>query len=87
MALAKAQKVLGVPYTDEDLELAEQRFAGQGRLIADDLRAKDVELAPDSKMAAVIAYLQRLGRGPQPVAPVPATTAGGAAPGDTAMGN
>ena len=66
-----------MPYTDEDIALAEQRFASQGQLIADDLAAKDVNLAPDSEMAAVIAYLQRLGRGPQPVAAVPAETAPG----------
>ena len=62
-----ALRKLGVPYTDEDIALAEQRFASQGQLIADDLADKDVEIAPDSEMAAMIAYLQRLGRGPQPV--------------------
>jgi hypothetical protein len=35
-------------------------------LIADELTKGGVELAPDSEMAALIAYLQRLGRGPQP---------------------
>jgi len=44
-------------------------------LIADDLADKDVEIMPDSKMAAVIAYLQRLGRGPQPVAADPTAAA------------
>jgi cytochrome c oxidase cbb3-type subunit I/II len=39
-------------------------------MVAADLASKDVNIAPDSKMAAVIAYLQRLGRGPQPVVPV-----------------
>jgi len=71
---------LGVPYTDEDLALAEQRFQSQGQLIADDLAAKDVTLAPDSRMAAVIAYLQRLGRGPQPVVPALPDPAAAAAP-------
>jgi cytochrome c oxidase cbb3-type subunit I/II len=74
----QALRKLGVPYTDEDIELAGQRFASQGQLIADDLRAKNASNvpAPDSEMAAVIAYLQRLGRGPQPVAPAPVTAAG-----------
>jgi len=63
----KALALLGVPYSDEDLTLAEQRFASQGRLIAADLESKDVNIEPDSEMAAMIAYLQRLGRGPQPV--------------------
>ena len=69
------QAKLGVPYTDEDLALAEQRYASQAQLFVDDLAAKSVTLAPNSEMTAVIAYLQRLGRGPQPVeavAPVPA---------------
>jgi len=65
---------LGTPYSDEDIALAEQRFMSQGQLIADDLADKDVEILPDSKMAAMIAYLQRLGRGPQPVAAVPNET-------------
>jgi len=66
--------MLGVPYTDEDLALAEQRYVSQARLIADDLAAKDVEVEPMSEMVAMIAYLQRLGRGPQPVAPEPVVT-------------
>jgi cytochrome c oxidase cbb3-type subunit I/II len=63
----RALQKLGVPYSDEDLALAGQRFASQGQLIVEDLLSKDVSIAPDSEMAAVIAYLQRLGRGPQPV--------------------
>jgi cytochrome c oxidase cbb3-type subunit I/II len=70
----RALRILGTPYTDEDIALAEQRFMSQGQLIADDLADKDVEILPDSKMAAVIAYLQRLGRGPQPVAAIPNET-------------
>jgi cytochrome c oxidase cbb3-type subunit I/II len=62
-----ALRKLGTPYSDQDLALAEQRLLSQGRMIADYLAERDVEIRPDSKMAAVIAYLQRLGRGPQPV--------------------
>ena len=65
------QAKLGVPYTEQDLALAEQRYASQARLITADLAAKSVTLSPDSEMAAVIAYLQRLGRGPQPLEPAP----------------
>jgi cytochrome c oxidase cbb3-type subunit I/II len=71
LVTAKRMRVLaklGVPYTEEDFALAEQRFLSQGQLIADYLAARDVEIEPDSQMAAMIAYLQRLGRGPQPVA-------------------
>ena len=71
----RVQVKLGVPYSDEDLALAEQRYVSQAQLIADDLSAKDVTVEPLSEMVAVIAYLQRLGRGPQPVAPEPVTTA------------
>ncbi len=75
MGRMRALRKLGTPYTDEDIALAEQRFNGQGQLVADDLADKDVEIMPDSKMAAVIAYLQRLGRGPQPVSASAAETA------------
>ena len=53
---------LGVPYTDEDFARAEARFMEQGREISDYLAEKDVNIAPSSQMAAVIAYLQRLGK-------------------------
>ena len=60
---------LGVPYHEEDYDLAVQRFKSQGQMISDYLAGNDVNVAPDSEMAAMIAYLQRLGRGPQPVTP------------------
>ncbi len=65
------QKKLGVPYTDQDLALAGQRYASQAKLISDDLAAKSITVPANSEIIAVIAYLQRLGRGPQPLAPVP----------------
>jgi len=74
------QQKLGVPYTDQDLALAGQRYASQAKLITDDLSAKSVTLAPNSQMTAVIAYLQRLGRGPQPVEPVAAAPVPAPAP-------
>jgi cytochrome c oxidase cbb3-type subunit I/II len=64
---------LGVPYHEEDYELAVQRFQSQGQMISDYLAGNDVNVAPDSEMAAMIAYLQRLGRGPQPLVPEVAT--------------
>jgi len=63
----RVQQRLGVPYTDEDIALAMDNYLSQGQLISDYLLDKDVEVAPDSEMAAMIAYLQRLGRGPQPI--------------------
>ena len=37
-----------------------------GQLIAGDLATNGVEIDRDSELVAMIAYLQRLGRGPQP---------------------
>jgi cytochrome c oxidase cbb3-type subunit I/II len=61
-------RALGVPYTDADITGAKAVAQSQGQLIVDDLAEGGVELAADSKLTAVIAYLQRLGRGPQPTA-------------------
>jgi len=58
-------KRLGVPYTDEEIHDAAALALQQGRLISEDLAKESITLAPDSKMTALIAYLQRLGRGPQ----------------------
>ena len=65
----RAMRTLGVPYTDDDVRDAAATALSQGRLISEDLRAQDVIVDPQSELAAVIAYLQRLGRGPQPTAP------------------
>ena len=61
-----ALQKLGVPYTDEEIDSAVQTLRSQAELIAADLRQQAVEIEPESKMIALIAYLQRLGRGPQP---------------------
>ncbi|MCP4547490.1 MAG: cytochrome-c oxidase, cbb3-type subunit I [bacterium] len=58
---------LGTPYSDEDFALAEQRFLSQGKLIVDYLAGNDVNVETNSQMVAMIAYMQRLGRGPQPL--------------------
>jgi len=62
----EALRRIGVPYTDHEIAVSAESGMSQGRLIAADLVEQDIELAPDSKLAALIAYLQRLGRGPQP---------------------
>jgi len=67
MANMEAQKKLGVPYSDDDIENAGRDIDGQGSLITRDLADQGVEIPPRSEMVAVIAYLQRLGRGPQPI--------------------
>ena len=58
---------LGDPYSQEDLDRATEDFLSQGQLISDYLAERNVAINPRSEMAAMIAYLQRLGRGPQPV--------------------
>jgi cytochrome c oxidase cbb3-type subunit I/II len=62
--LALMQK-LGVPYTNEDVDFALQDQQEQAEGIAADLEGQGVEVAWDSEMVAIIAYLQRLGRAPQ----------------------
>jgi len=62
----EALRVIGVPYTDEQIEDAVALQRSQAQLIVDDLASQSSELDADSEMTALIAYLQRLGRGPQP---------------------
>ena len=63
----RVMQKLHVPYSDSDLQTAASTARSQGELIAGDLREQGVELAPDCKLIALTAYLQRLGRGPQPI--------------------
>jgi cytochrome c oxidase cbb3-type subunit I/II len=72
-ALARKMHVLqkmGVPYSDAEIASAATMALEQGQLISSELESQSVELAPDSDLTALIAYLQRLGRGPQPISPV-----------------
>ncbi len=62
-----AMRKLGVPYTDEDILGAPETARSQAALIRTDLEAQGVKIAGESELLAMIAYLQRLGRGPQPV--------------------
>jgi cytochrome c oxidase cbb3-type subunit I/II len=56
---------LGVPYTNADIDTAEARQKSQAEGITADLATQGVHLKWDSELVALIAYLQRLGRGPQ----------------------
>ncbi len=60
---------LGVPYTAADCAAAPTAARAQGSVIAADLAVQSVTIAPDSEMAAVIAYLQRLGKATLAAAP------------------
>ncbi len=57
---------LGVPYTPADFADAFEKARRQGQLVSQDLAKQDVEVEAESEMTALIAYLQRLGRGSQP---------------------
>jgi cytochrome c oxidase cbb3-type subunit I/II len=62
-----AMKSIGVPYTDADIERAPADARQAGEQIASDLqKAAMVDVAPDSEIVALIAYLQRLGKIPTP---------------------
>jgi cytochrome c oxidase cbb3-type subunit I/II len=61
---------VGVPYTDADIEAAERDASEHGRTISAELAKEGIRVDGDSKMVAMIAYLQRLGRKPE--APTPA---------------
>jgi len=65
-------RTLGVPYDDDQIAAASETALSQGRLITDELADMDIMVEPDSKLTALLAYLQRLGRGPQPTGPVTA---------------
>lgn len=56
-----AMRILGVPYTNEQVENGVQDLIAQAQGIADDLAQNGVSIRPDSEIIAMIAYLQRLG--------------------------
>jgi len=60
----RAMKTLGVPYTDEHMANASLLAEYQGKEISAKLAAQGVDLAWDSELSAVIAYLTRLGNQP-----------------------
>ncbi len=60
-----AMKTLGVPYTSQDVSEANQLLERQARAVSDDLRKEGEDVAWDSEMVALIAYLQRLGKNPE----------------------
>ncbi len=62
--LAVMQK-LGVPYTNADIDAAQENYRKQAEIITADLASQGVEIQWDRELVALIAYLQRLGRGPQ----------------------
>ncbi len=70
----RAMRTVGVPYSTDEIHAAGATERRDGHAIADELkRTGGVELAPDSKMVALIAYLQRLGLAKSPSAPASAS--------------
>jgi len=59
--LALMQK-LGVPYSNVEIDRAEQAEHAQADAVVSDLASQGVVLHRDSELVALIAYLQRLGR-------------------------
>ena len=64
-----AMKSIGVPYTDQDIKLATIDAKKQGEDIASDLKGQGADVAGDSELVALIAYLQRLGKQPTETRP------------------
>jgi cytochrome c oxidase cbb3-type subunit I/II len=69
-----AMQVVGVPYTEQQVTSAPRDALAQAQKIVEGLRAQGgVQLAPESELVALIAYLQRLGK--PPAAPTAASEA------------
>jgi cytochrome c oxidase cbb3-type subunit I/II len=75
---------VGVPYSDADMRGAEADARDQGAAIAADLAKEGVQVDPDSQMVAVIAYLQRLGKKPEPAKPAEGVSMNAGAAGEEA---
>lgn len=60
-AKMRALKTLGVPYADDLVKDPMPVVNEESKKIADGLAAQGVQIAPDSELVALIAYLQRLG--------------------------
>ncbi len=60
-AKLNAMRILGVPYTNEQINQADELLKAQAQSIADDLAAQGANIRPDAEIIAMIAYLQRLG--------------------------
>jgi cytochrome c oxidase cbb3-type subunit I/II len=57
---------VGVPYTDAEIRDAQNDARVQARAITEDLAKEGVDVAAETEMVALVAYMQRLGRRPEP---------------------
>ena len=60
-----AMRVVGVPYTDAEIQAAGDDARAQAKVIAQDLHESGSEIPPDSEMIALVSFLQRLGKKPE----------------------
>lgn len=58
----RAMQILGVPYSNEDVNQAVESLKQQAQEIVDELATNQVEVRSDREIIALIAYLQRLGK-------------------------
>jgi cytochrome c oxidase cbb3-type subunit I/II len=70
----RALRSIGVPYSASDVEGAPQDAEVQAQAITQELKKEGVEVAANSEMVALIAYLQRLGKPQSEVAVVDPTS-------------
>jgi cytochrome c oxidase cbb3-type subunit I/II len=70
----QVMRTLGVPYADAEITAASELAREQARRIQGELARENVRIEPETRTIALIAYLQRLGRGVQLTA---ATATGG----------
>jgi cytochrome c oxidase cbb3-type subunit I/II len=64
-AKLRGLRLVGVPYSVDDVHGAAASARNQAAAIAKDLEEQGVTVAPDSEMVAILAYLQSLGVAPQ----------------------
>jgi cytochrome c oxidase cbb3-type subunit I/II len=57
----KAMKTLGVPYTQYEIDNANNSLAEQAKKISENLKKEGIALDSQKEMIAIIAYLQRMG--------------------------
>jgi cytochrome c oxidase cbb3-type subunit I/II len=61
-AKIKALRKIGVPYEEGYEAIANEHLLIQARRISENLQLEGIEVAPETEIVAVIAYLQRLGK-------------------------
>jgi cytochrome c oxidase cbb3-type subunit I/II len=58
----KALRTIGVPYEEGYEAIANEELKIQARRISENLQLEGIEVAPETEIVAMIAYLQRLGK-------------------------